>query len=177
MSDDKVTPGAVRADHGAVREDRLVEEPAGFDNPPTERIPAQGDLSDGQTGTESPDGRVDELPEDAEPEPMIDSAELVAEPVTGSAKPATAAEVVAGTFEEDAVTRFRERWRELQSDFVDDPARAVRSADDLVDEVIRELAQRKQGLEEQWRDGSDDTEELRVAMRQYRSFFDQLLNA
>jgi hypothetical protein len=177
MSDDKVTPGAVRADHGAVRENRLVEEPAGFDNPPTARIPAQGDLSDGQTSTEPPAGRLDEPDEAVEPEPMIDSAELVAEPVTGSVKPATAAEVVVGTFEAAAVTRFRERWRELQSDFVDDPARAVRAADDLVDEVIRELAQRKQGLDEQWRDGPDDTEELRVAMREYRSFFDQLLNA
>ena len=85
--------------------------------------------------------------------------------------------VAAGFFDGGDVTRFQERWRELQSDFVDDPARAVRSADDLVDEIIRELAQRKQGLEEQWRDRPDDTEELRVAMREYRSFFNQLLNA
>jgi len=167
MGDDKTTPGAVR-------EDRVFEEPAGFDNPPTERIPAQGDLSDGHTGVESPDGRLDELPEEAvEPEPVVDSAEPVAEPVAGSAQPAAAA----GFFEGGAVTRFRERWRELQSDFVDDPAQAVRGADDLVDELIRELAQRKQVLEEQWRGGPDDTEELRVAMREYRSFFNQLINA
>jgi len=163
MGNDKVTPGAVR-------DDRVFEEPAGFDNPPTERIPAQGDLSDGQTATEPPS----ELPDEAvEPEPVIDSAELVAEPVTGPAEQATGS----GFFEEGAVTRFRQRWQELQSDFVDDPARAVRGADDLVDEVIHELVERKQGLEEQWRGGPDDTEELRVAMREYRSFFDQLLNA
>jgi hypothetical protein len=104
---------------------------------------------------------------------MIDSAEPVVEPGTGSGEPAAAG----GFFEGGAVTRFRERWRELQSDFIDDPARAVRGADDLVDEIIGELAQRKQGLEEQWRSGPDDTEELRVAMREYRSFFNQLINA
>jgi hypothetical protein len=163
MGDDRTAPGTVR-------DDRLVEEPAGFDSPQTERIPAQGDLSDGQTATEPLDERPDET---VEPEPVIDSAELVAEPVTGSAEEATGS----GFFEGGAVTRFRQRWQELQSDFVDDPARAVHGADDLVDEVIRELVERKQGLEARWRGGPDDTEELRVAMREYRSFFDQLLNA
>jgi len=177
MGDDKMVPGSVR-------DGRVVEEPVGFDHPPTERIPAQGDLSAGRTDAEVPDDRVDErlepddrvderLDEAVEPEPMVDSAELVAEPIAPSPGPTDAA----GFFEGGAVTRFRDRWQELQSDFVDDPARAVRGADDLVDEIIRELAERKQGLEERWRGGPDDTEELRVAMREYRSFFNQLLNA
>jgi hypothetical protein len=174
MGNDKVTPGAVR-------DDRVFEEPAGFDNPPTERIPAQGDLSDGQSSVEHPDDRPDEMPAEAvEPEPVMDSVEPVAEPGTGSAETGTGTvepPAAAGFFEGGAITRFRERWRELQSDFVDDPAQAVRGADDLVDEIIRELALRKQGLEEQWRGGPDDTEELRVAMREYRSFFNQLINA
>jgi hypothetical protein len=178
MGDDKIAPGTVRDER---RDERLVEEPVGFDNPPTERIPAQGDLSDGQTSAEppadrldEPENRLDETPDEpVELEPVMDSTELVAEPVTGSGEP----EAAAGFFDGGDVTRFQERWRELQSDFVDDPAGAVRSADDLVDEIIRELAQRKQGLEEQWRDRPDDTEELRVAMREYRSFFNQLLNA
>jgi hypothetical protein len=80
-------------------------------------------------------------------------------------------------FDESVVSRFRDRWRALQADFVDDPARAVRNADELVDEIIHELAERKQNLEHQWRDGPGDTEELRVAIREYRSFFNQLLNA
>jgi hypothetical protein len=182
MGDDKIAPGTVRDER---RDERVVEEPVGFDNPPTERIPAQGDLSDGQTSAEpqadrldEPQSRLDETPDEpVELEPVMDSTELVAEPVTGSGKPETAAGAVAGTFDGGDVTRFQERWRELQSDFVDDPAGAVRGADGLVDEIIRELAQRKQGLEEQWRDRPDDTEGLRVAMREYRSFFNQLLNA
>jgi hypothetical protein len=98
---------------------------------------------------------------------------------TGGAK----ADEDAGTilFGDDVVTRFRGRWRELQSDFVDDPKQAVRGADELVDEVMRTLsetlAQHKRTLEGQWQSGPGDTEELRLALRKYRSFFDQLLNS
>lgn len=72
-------------------------------------------------------------------------------------------------FDGDAVTALRARWRELQADFVDDPMRAVRGADELVDEVMRTLAERKKQLSGQWQ-GSEqgDTEELRLALRKYR---------
>lgn len=95
----------------------------------------------------------------------------------GSGGSATKSEPATVFFDESVVSRFRDRWRALQADFVDDPARAVRNADELVDEIIHELAERKQNLEHQWRDGPGDTEELRVAIREYRSFFNQLLNA
>lgn len=80
------------------------------------------------------------------------------------------------------VERFRLRWRELQADFVDDPQKAVEGADRLVEEVMGALtdifAAHKRELEGQWRgDDHGHTEELRVALRRYRSFFDQLLNA
>lgn len=82
-----------------------------------------------------------------------------------------------GFFAEGAADRLRDRWRELQAGFVDDPAEAVRNADGLIDEIMHELAERKQNLEERWRDAPGDTEELRVAIQEYRSFFNQLLNA
>lgn len=100
---------------------------------------------------------------------------------TPTGTPATG-DTDAGTilFGDDVVTRFRGRWRELQSDFVDDPKRAVRGADELVDEVMRTLSEtlteHKHKLEGQWQNGPGDTEELRLALRKYRSFFDQLLN-
>ena len=156
---------------------RAVEEPAGYDHTPTDRIPVPGDLSDDRTDAEPP---VDESPAQAETtseaEP-IEREEPVAEPastpVTGSAEPAAAA----GFFPESTVNGFRERWRELQAGFVDDPARAVREADQLVDEIMRELVERKQNIAEHWREGASDTEELRVAIQEYRSFLNQLLNA
>ncbi|MEU8995342.1 hypothetical protein AB0952_03780 [Streptomyces caniferus] len=76
---------------------------------------------------------------------------------------------------------FRSRWQRIQSEFVDDPREAVGAADTLVAEVMQALAttfsQHKQGLEGQWHRGEEvATEELRVALQQYRSFFNRLLN-
>ncbi|WP_426361851.1 hypothetical protein [Streptomyces sp. E-08] len=75
---------------------------------------------------------------------------------------------------------FRDRWHEIQSRFVDDPREAVHEADSLVTDVIRRLAatfaDRKKDLEGQWNEGGDvDTESLRKALRQYRTFFNRLL--
>lgn len=81
---------------------------------------------------------------------------------------------VATPFAGDAVERFRARWRELQADFVDDPKRAVSEADDVLDEVMRTLTEHRQRLASEWK-GQTDTEDLRIALREYRSFFDQLL--
>ncbi|MEW2503148.1 hypothetical protein AB0878_22040 [Amycolatopsis sp. NPDC047767] len=82
-------------------------------------------------------------------------------------------------FEGGDVDRFRHRWQEVQTGFVDDPRRAVRDADELVASVISSLAEtfaeHKGELEAQWRDGEPATEDLRIALRRYRSFFDQLL--
>ncbi|MGW6157820.1 hypothetical protein ACWFRM_32535 [Streptomyces sp. NPDC055144] len=77
---------------------------------------------------------------------------------------------------------FRSRWQEIQSKFVDDPRDAVHSADTLVADVMQTLAttfaKRKQELEEQWSRGERaDTEDLRMALRHYRSFFNRLLTA
>ncbi|MFJ6247300.1 MULTISPECIES: hypothetical protein [unclassified Streptomyces] len=75
---------------------------------------------------------------------------------------------------------YRERWREVQGRFVDDPREAVHSADELVADVMKTLAaafaEHKQTLEGQWSEGREaDTEALRVALREYRSFFNRLL--
>ncbi|MFI5519981.1 hypothetical protein [Streptomyces platensis] len=76
---------------------------------------------------------------------------------------------------------FRSRWQRIQSEFVDDPRAAVGAADTLVAEVMQALAttfsEHKQGLEGQWHRGEEvATEELRVALQRYRSFFNRLLN-
>jgi len=83
-------------------------------------------------------------------------------------------------FDEADATRFRTRWSEVQAGFVDDPKQAVQDADVLVAELMQSVAsafsQRKHLLEEQWQQGSHaETEDLRLALRGYRSFLDQLL--
>ncbi|WP_410609875.1 hypothetical protein [Amycolatopsis sp. lyj-109] len=81
--------------------------------------------------------------------------------------------------DEEKVTGFRTRWQNVQTGFVDDPKQAVRQADELVAAVITDLAttfaEHKSELESQWQQGEPATEELRIALRRYRSFFDQLL--
>ena len=78
-------------------------------------------------------------------------------------------------------TSFRARWSEAQTSFVDEPRHAVEQADSLVAEMMQRLAKvfadERSKLEEQWSRGDDiSTEDLRVALRRYRSFFDRLLS-
>jgi hypothetical protein len=75
---------------------------------------------------------------------------------------------------------YRTRWSAIQTGFVDEPRRAVEEADALVAEVVKRLAEgfaaERGRLESVWdRNESVSTEDLRQAMRRYRSFFERLL--
>lgn len=92
----------------------------------------------------------------------------------------TSHEELVPLFEEDAARKFRSRWLVIQSKFVDDPSDSVKQADDLVADVIKNVtmnfANRRVALEQQWNGGDNtSTEDLRIALKQYRSFFDRLL--
>jgi hypothetical protein len=85
-------------------------------------------------------------------------------------------------FAADQTEGFRLRWSEIQTGFVDEPRRSVEQADSLVAEGIQRLAQvfadERTSLEQQWDRGEDiSTEDLRQALRRYRSFFERLLAA
>ena len=76
---------------------------------------------------------------------------------------------------------FRHRWNDIQTGFVDEPRQAVERADELVASAIKRLAEifatERATLEEQWARGGDaSTEDLRLALRRYRAFFDRLLS-
>jgi len=75
---------------------------------------------------------------------------------------------------------FERRWEDVQVSFVDQPRSALQEADDLVDEVMKRISQRfadeRSGLESQWGQGGEvSTEDMRVALQHYRSFFNRLL--
>lgn len=85
-------------------------------------------------------------------------------------------------FQPEAAQRFRVEWQQIQTRFVDDPKDAVQEADHLLAEVMQSLtgtvAERKHELEGQWHGESETrTEDLRLALRRYRSFVNQLLDA
>lgn len=84
-------------------------------------------------------------------------------------------------FAEDQAQRFRTEWNDIQITFVDEPRGAVEKADALVARVIQRLAQvfadERGRLEGEWSRGGDvSTEDLRLALQRYRSFFDRLLS-
>lgn len=77
--------------------------------------------------------------------------------------------------------RFRDRWGQIQTNFVDEPRQAVEQADELVSEVTERLTsvftRNRDELEQQWAAGDEvSTEELRRTLQRYRSFFERLLS-
>jgi hypothetical protein len=93
-------------------------------------------------------------------------------------------EELAALFAPEAARDFRARWDAVQIGFVDDPAKAVREADELVAEVMKSLADTFAAQRAHFEgetptpQGAGDaaTEGHRVALRRYRSFFQRLLS-
>ena len=83
-------------------------------------------------------------------------------------------------FAEDELSGLRSRWDEVQSGFVDDPRECVQKADGLVSDVVDRLttgfSEARSRLEAQWARGEEaSTEDLRLALKRYREFFQRLL--
>src|ERR1700687_1642788 len=83
-------------------------------------------------------------------------------------------------FSESEVGDFRSQWSKVQTGFVDEPRRTVEEADKLVAAVMQRLAEgfanERSGLEKQWDRGDNVcTDDVRLALQRYRSFFDRLL--
>ena len=76
---------------------------------------------------------------------------------------------------------FHAQWRDIQTCFVDEPRTSVQRADELVAQLMQDLArnfaQQRGELEKQW-DAAEQvsTEDLRLALQRYRSFFERLLS-
>jgi hypothetical protein len=108
--------------------------------------------------------------------------EQMAEVRTGENKTSTREEDFTPLFENAEAEEFRSHWLEIQSRFVDDPRASVKEADELVANVIknitRSFADRRISLENQWNSGENNvsTEDMRVAIKRYRSFFNRLLS-
>ncbi|HLY78696.1 MAG TPA: hypothetical protein VKQ70_04940 [Caulobacteraceae bacterium] len=127
-----------------------------------------------------------------EPEPELTTASLArAAPASDKPAPGDAERrsfAPAGTpgadaaplFASDEAQGLRDRWDAIQAGFVDEPRQAVEQADSLVATAMKRLAEifadERAGLEGQWDRGDDvSTEDLRLALQRYRSFFGRLL--
>jgi hypothetical protein len=83
---------------------------------------------------------------------------------------------------QESTQDLRSQWDRIQAGFVDDPRSCVKQADELVANAIGRLSesftQQRSTLEGQWSRGQDvSTEDLRLALRKYRAFFQRLLAA
>ena len=90
-------------------------------------------------------------------------------------------EPLAALFQGQAADEFRRRWDAIQIGFVDDPRAAVRNADELVAAVLRSLAEsfaeQRSGIEAGLGGQEQgNTENMRIALQRYRSFFQRLLS-
>jgi hypothetical protein len=165
----------------------------------TERAPSStvsADPSTAQTESTIPEGQpsaaaADAVPHQAPPpvtqsepssaptEPTVADREAPANMTQGS-RAAGESPNERALFADDELVGLRARWDTVQAGFVDDPKECVHKADGLVSDVVGRLAdgftETRSRLEDQWARGEEaSTEDLRLALRRYRDFFERLL--
>ncbi|MCV7224932.1 hypothetical protein [Mycolicibacterium komossense] len=145
----------------------------------TEFTTAPADFTDGQSRTrpQATDPGID-----GEPAPPAGNVQPTDNPhsVDNGQPPAHALPTDDALFAERDLSDLRSRWNDVQATFVDDPRECVQKADSLVSDAVEQLtssfASARSRLEEQWSRGEEaSTEELRLALKRYRDFFDRLL--
>jgi hypothetical protein len=109
----------------------------------------------------------------------VDMTQAPARPVAG--EPAAGKTEPAPLLTTNDTGDLHSRWTDIQAGFVDEPRVSVEKADALVAEVMKRVAEKfaneRSRLEGQWSRGDNvSTEDLRVALQHYRSFFDRLLS-
>ena len=150
------------------RTDAAPDREAGMEGPVGQGELSTADVARAAQSSQAQQGSGTEaIARGAEPAPVMTAGQTDAEPTP--------------LFAPNEAEEFRSRWSEIQIGFVDEPRRAVEEADSLVAETIRRLAEtfaeERANLERQWSGGGDvSTEDLRIALQRYRSFFDRLLS-
>ena len=143
-------------------------EPEGFAQP--EDVARSEDVA-GPEGFAGPEGvaETEDSADVAQPEGVARPENLGGHDVGAGGEPLVAA---------DAQEEFLSRWTQIQVSFLEDPPGAVESAEALIGEIsaaIRtSLEERGNALATEGREASD-TEQLRLALRQYRAFIGVIL--
>lgn len=110
---------------------------------------------------------------------VMDAPQSTRGPATGRAAADETRQV--DLFPDEELVGYRTRWDAIQTGFVDQPRAAVEQADALVSQLMTRLSEvftrERSTLEGQWTKGDDvSTEDLRIALTRYRSFFHRLLS-
>ncbi|MGB2662481.1 MAG: hypothetical protein WAK48_00665 [Candidatus Acidiferrum sp.] len=155
------------------RKDGILNESSIFTKDNSDRELSTADLAGTQDLKHGDDAVI-------EREPNKTQARVVA---TGAAAGVASAREQESTplFPSSEANDLRGRWDAVQVGFVDEPRGAVEQADNLVASTMKRLAEifaeERGRLESQWDQGENvSTEDLRLALRRYRSFFSRLLS-
>ena len=175
---DLASPGDARA------REAMISTREGADG--TSSAQAQAEVYDRPAGSGA--GEPDPAPSAPQDEPVDSATRSPADDDTTDSAAAdgpTARTRAEGPTEQPLLTAndgaiFQRRWEDVQTRFVDEPRGAVEDADGLVANLMQQLAQgfaqERERLEAHWDRGEDiSTEDLRVALQRYRSFFQRLL--
>jgi len=177
MNDQYVNPVMVE------RTDKDMNNPEVNPDPFADKVPVDADLMDealmGETEVqETPMGEM--IVQETLLEETLDHEMRMGETNIHEAPIGTNAAASVSLLNREESENFRKRWNEIQGKFVDEPRSAVEQADELVTEVIELITQmfnnEHRSLEAQWNEGNDvTTEDLRIALQRYRSFFNSLV--
>ncbi len=85
----------------------------------------------------------------------------------------TATEPVSEVDFSSELSKFRQRFEEIQAEFIAEPHAAVEKAETLIDNLVDALRNQLQHIHGKV-ESETDTEQLRVAMLSYRDLFDSL---
>ncbi len=136
-------------------------------------------VADPSEGLAPRPGADDGLASDAVRNDPVPHEAVATTPAAGNPAPAvdTTDEAL---FADHDLSDLRSRWNDVQATFVDDPRQCVQKADGLVSDTVEQLtssfSHARSRLEEQWARGEQaSTEDLRLALKRYRDFFDRLL--
>src|SRR3954447_1899156 len=198
-SDTEGESGAVSSDEVPAGEPVTDEPVASEDEATSARGPSRESIAgDGDTTADADAGR-DTTAGDTAPAPAAaaaasgtsggDADARTSDTTTGTASSSGMGGASGGTRDDEESPSelipdsesLQSRWEEIQVRFVDEPRGAGEDADALVATVMQRLAegfaQERETLEAQWGRGEDiSTEDLRVALQRYRSFFRRLLS-
>lgn len=159
--------------------ERLDTERADTDQPGTVQVNDDQPRSEGTTGDHALADEQWKQPEWSGPA-THQSTENDESGVRGGGERADQAPDTA-LFADDELAGLRARWDNVQAGFVDDPKDCVQRADGLVSDLVGQLTSgftdARSRLEQQWARGEEaTTEDLRIALKRYRDFFDRLLS-
>jgi len=168
-----------RADRGADDVSDLALEDGGtFSDPVVVEKDGDARTFAGAASTStSPDLNTDSADASTDTGPDTDADTVVAGAPKEQLPGSVTAPELGPLFADPDAHAFRDRWRDVQLRFVDDPKAAADDAANLVDEAVDALAASLRSQKEQLAGAatSDDTEQLRVRIRGYRDFLDRLL--